>query len=301
MKDVTNDLEQWLESMEVGGALFATRLDRPFPVRAVSHRFLVLAGLPGLEPAASAGVRRAGQLPGIDERCRLLAGAALYADLHRAVCAGGVHRRVGAGAVPQSEVPRHVDRARLDFLAGGGVVGGRFAHLEVDFNPSYGLVNFALGAFGIEGPAWLFEPQTAVYAMVITSVWKDVGYIALLYLGGLQNISESYYEAARIDGANRCPYIWQEAQHTAATGEPLMRPLKLWHPQVSDYAYAFGRDLLVYPVVEPGVDSADCYLPPGEWRDFWTGEVMPGGQVYRVNSPLGYVPVFRKHSANKPG
>jgi multiple sugar transport system permease protein len=71
------------------------------------------------------------------------------------------------------------------------------------FNPSYGLVNFALGLVGIQGPAWLFEPQSAVYAMVITSVWKDVGYIALLYLGGLQSISESYYEAARIDGANR--------------------------------------------------------------------------------------------------
>jgi multiple sugar transport system permease protein len=71
------------------------------------------------------------------------------------------------------------------------------------FNPAYGLVNFALAIVGIEGPDWLFQPQTAVYAMVITSVWKDIGYIALLYLGGLQNISESYYEAARIDGAGR--------------------------------------------------------------------------------------------------
>lgn len=71
------------------------------------------------------------------------------------------------------------------------------------FNPSYGLVNYGLSAVGIEGPAWLFEPQTAVLAMVFTSVWKDVGYIALLYLGGLQNISETYYEAARIDGAGR--------------------------------------------------------------------------------------------------
>ena len=71
------------------------------------------------------------------------------------------------------------------------------------FNPSYGLINFGLGAFGIDGPAWLFEPTTALYAIVITSIWKDVGYIALLYLGGLQNISETYYEAARIDGAGR--------------------------------------------------------------------------------------------------
>ena len=49
------------------------------------------------------------------------------------------------------------------------------------FNPAYGLVNFALKWVGIEGPAWLFEPQTAIYAMVITSIWKDVGYICLLY------------------------------------------------------------------------------------------------------------------------
>lgn len=69
------------------------------------------------------------------------------------------------------------------------------------FNPNYGLINYGLSFLGIEGPAWLFEPTTAVYALVITSIWKDVGYIALLYLGGLQSISETYYEAAKIDGA----------------------------------------------------------------------------------------------------
>lgn len=85
------------------------------------------------------------------------------------------------------------------------------------FNPAYGLVNYGLQALGITGPAWLFEPQTALYAMVITSIWKDVGYIALLYLGGLQNISESYYEAARIDGAGR----WQAIRHITL---PLLTP-----------------------------------------------------------------------------
>jgi multiple sugar transport system permease protein len=85
------------------------------------------------------------------------------------------------------------------------------------FNPQYGLINFALKAVGITGPAWLFEPQTALYAMVITSVWKDVGYMALIYLGGLQGISETYYEAARIDGATR----WQSLRSITL---PLLSP-----------------------------------------------------------------------------
>jgi multiple sugar transport system permease protein len=71
------------------------------------------------------------------------------------------------------------------------------------FNPQFGLVNYGLSLGGIEGPDWLFQPQSALIALVITSIWKDVGYIALLYLGGLQAISETYYEAAQIDGATR--------------------------------------------------------------------------------------------------
>jgi len=85
------------------------------------------------------------------------------------------------------------------------------------FNPAYGLINYGLSFLGIEGPAWLFEPTTAIYALVITSVWKDVGYIALLYLGGLQSISETYYEAAKIDGAG----TWQLVRHITL---PLLTP-----------------------------------------------------------------------------
>lgn len=85
------------------------------------------------------------------------------------------------------------------------------------FNPAYGLVNYGLAGMGIEGPAWLFSPTTAMYAIVITSIWKDVGYIALLYLGGLQAISEIYYEAAEIDGADN----WQKIKNITL---PLLTP-----------------------------------------------------------------------------
>jgi multiple sugar transport system permease protein len=70
------------------------------------------------------------------------------------------------------------------------------------FNPQYGLINPLLTAIGIDAPNWLFEPTPALIAIVLTSVWKDLGYIGMLYLGGLQAISETLYEAATIDGAN---------------------------------------------------------------------------------------------------
>ncbi len=69
------------------------------------------------------------------------------------------------------------------------------------FNSQYGLINPTLSAFGIQAPAWLFEPGSALIAIVLTSVWKDLGYIAVMYLGGLQAINDTLYEAARIDGA----------------------------------------------------------------------------------------------------
>lgn len=76
------------------------------------------------------------------------------------------------------------------------------------FNPRFGLLNYVLAQIGIDGPAWLFDPDVALYAIVITSVWKDTGFIAVMLLAGLQNIPESFYEAARIDGANQFR-IWR--------------------------------------------------------------------------------------------
>lgn len=70
------------------------------------------------------------------------------------------------------------------------------------FNPQYGLMNYLLGLLGIQGPAWLFDPATALYAVVIASVWKDSGFSTVLFLAGLQGIPSEYQEAAQIDGAN---------------------------------------------------------------------------------------------------
>lgn len=97
------------------------------------------------------------------------------------------------------------------------------------------------------------------------------------------------------------PYIWREAQHSVATGEPMMRALRLWHPQARDYNYFFGRDLLVSPVVEPGLITQALYLPPGTWTDFWSGVVHGGDQQIVVETPLDRIPVFVRAGAVLPG
>mgnify|MGYP001017613439 FL=1 len=65
----------------------------------------------------------------------------------------------------------------------------------------YGILNLILGWFGIEGPSWLTDTRYAMLAIVGLVVWRSLGYYALLYLAGLQNIPEQLYEAAEIDGA----------------------------------------------------------------------------------------------------
>jgi multiple sugar transport system permease protein len=70
------------------------------------------------------------------------------------------------------------------------------------FNPTYGLFNYFLSLLGIQGPAWLFDPQWAMPAIIIVSVWKDIGFFMVMFLAGLQGIPIEYYDAAATDGAN---------------------------------------------------------------------------------------------------
>jgi multiple sugar transport system permease protein len=70
-------------------------------------------------------------------------------------------------------------------------------------SPEYGVINAMLAAIGIEGPEWLQSPQWAMPAIVLASVWKDMGYFGLMLMSGLQGINRTYYEAAEIDGASK--------------------------------------------------------------------------------------------------
>lgn len=70
------------------------------------------------------------------------------------------------------------------------------------FNTDFGLINYVLGLFGVDGPAWLTSPTVVLISVSIVTVWSSIGYDIVLILAGLQSIPETYYEAARIDGAS---------------------------------------------------------------------------------------------------
>ena len=70
------------------------------------------------------------------------------------------------------------------------------------FNPRFGPINGLLRVFGIAGPNWFNDPKTALWGIVIMSVW-GVGAEMLIFLAGLKSIPRSLYEAAEVDGAGR--------------------------------------------------------------------------------------------------
>jgi raffinose/stachyose/melibiose transport system permease protein len=68
-------------------------------------------------------------------------------------------------------------------------------------NPETGLINDALGAIGIQGPAWLTDPKLALLSVALVDIWKGVGLATLIYIAGIVSIPHEYFEAAKVDGA----------------------------------------------------------------------------------------------------
>ncbi|MFK7692980.1 carbohydrate ABC transporter permease [Paenibacillus sp. HJGM_3] len=78
------------------------------------------------------------------------------------------------------------------------------------YNSRTGPINQFLKSIGVDHPpGWLSSPNSALYAIIIMSVWVTIGYAMILFLAGLQGISKELYEAAEIDGASKLRQLVQ--------------------------------------------------------------------------------------------
>jgi ABC-type sugar transport system permease subunit len=69
------------------------------------------------------------------------------------------------------------------------------------YSPNLGILNVLLAQLGLPKLGWLGSSDTSLWALIIMTFWKNLGFFMLIYLAGLQNVSRELYEAAYIDGA----------------------------------------------------------------------------------------------------
>lgn len=69
------------------------------------------------------------------------------------------------------------------------------------FEPTNGILNKLLEAMGIPGKKWLFDEKLALPCLIAVNIWKNVGYVMIIFLAGLAAIPKELYEAGRVDGA----------------------------------------------------------------------------------------------------
>jgi multiple sugar transport system permease protein len=88
-------------------------------------------------------------------------------------------------------------------------------------DPVVGPFNYYLRALGGPARSWLSEPATAMWVIIVTTVWWVTGYYLVIYLAGLQDIPRDLYESAALDGAGAIRSFW-------AITLPLLRPVLLF-------------------------------------------------------------------------
>jgi alpha-glucosidase len=101
------------------------------------------------------------------------------------------------------------------------------------------------------------------------------------------------------------PYLYACFLQASETGAPVQRPLVFDHQYDAtvrdiDDQYLLGNDLLIAPVVAPGVTSRQVYLPAGDWYDWHSGELVGGKRFLTVATPVDRIPIYARGGAVIP-
>ncbi|HYG94185.1 MAG TPA: sugar ABC transporter permease [Nocardioides sp.] len=162
------------------------------------------------------------------------------------------------------------------YVLGVAVVGVMWRFL---LDRNIGAVNSYLGAIGLpDDIAWLSSIPAAWVALVGVTVWWTLGFNAVIYIAGLQDIPRELYEAARIDGAGRWAIIWNVTL-------PSLRPVTMFVTVVTLIASAnmFGQSFIMTngaPAQE--TRTAIFYIAETGLQNFQMGQAAAASWILTV-------------------
>jgi alpha-D-xyloside xylohydrolase len=111
-----------------------------------------------------------------------------------------------------------------------------------------------------------------------------------------------YQEYARLH-MDLNPYLWTLALAAGADGTPTTPPARFVYDCACDDAmFLLGDAILVAPVIEAGATTREVVLPPGAWRDWWSGELVTGdgATAITVPAPLTRMPIWQRDESIVP-
>lgn len=137
------------------------------------------------------------------------------------------------------------------------------------YNDQFGLINYFMSFIGISPVAWLTNEVWTIPTIAIMSVWKTIGYNAIIFLAGLQSIDKSYYEAADIDGATN-------SQKLTYITWPLLSPMTFFVLIVSVIGAfkVFTEVYVLYQAVPGPYNNSGLTIVYYIFQTFYTNQQM---------------------------
>jgi sn-glycerol 3-phosphate transport system permease protein len=136
------------------------------------------------------------------------------------------------------------------------------------YHPVVGYLNYWLSVVGIEGPNWLADKQWALVAVIVATIWKEFGFNVIITLAGVQNIDNSFYDAAKVDGAN----AWHRIRYITL---PLLSPT-LFFLLIINIIHSFEAFGQIHVLTQGGPGQATMNLVYSIFFDAFVGTPQRG-------------------------
>lgn len=141
------------------------------------------------------------------------------------------------------------------------------------YHPVVGYLNYWLVQIGLfdsmkDAPNWLATPTWALVAVIITTTWRQLGFNVIIALAGVQNIDNTFYDAAKVDGAN----MYHRIRHITI---PLLSPT-LFFLLIINIIYSFQAFGEIHILTQGGPGGATTTMVYSIFYDAFVGTPMRG-------------------------